>query len=181
MKNIIKKLLGIDKIEAAAAEAESQLEETFALATEKIRKLTSESELRLGESLAQAADEIRKLERDKILAEQEADRAQEQQRLASLSAKELSNERGEPYIQVMEIKVNKDNIRNGFFELDWNSVFVLQLVEAGYTGASEEEIVERWFQDTCRNIGTESGVDLERRAAGLVNFNRNSDGTVEAY
>lgn len=159
MKNVIKKLLGIDRIEAATAEAE----------------------LRLKQSLERATEEIRLLERSKIEAERSLAEAQEQQRLANLSAKELATVKNLPYIEVMDIKVNSDNIRNGFFELDWNSAFVLQLVEAGYTGVSEEEIVERWFQDTCRNIGAEAGVDLERRSAGLVNFNRSNDGTTEAY
>lgn len=100
---------------------------------------------------------------------------------ASLSAKDLATQNNEPYIEVLDIKVNKDNIRNGFFELDWNSIFVLQLVEAGYTGSTEEEIVDKWFQDTCRNIGSEAGIDMTQRNSGFINFNRNSDGTLDSY
>ena len=50
--------------------------------------------------------------------------------------------------------VNKDNIRNGFFELDWNDQFVLQLKQEGYgeDGDKEEEIVDRWFRELCANV-----------------------------
>jgi len=50
--------------------------------------------------------------------------------------------------------VNKDNIRNGFFELDWNEQFVLQLKQEGYgaDGDPDEEIVDRWFRELCANV-----------------------------
>ena len=43
------------------------------------------------------------------------------------TAKEIATEKKEPWVAVMDTHVNKDNIRNGFFELDWNEYFVLQL------------------------------------------------------
>jgi hypothetical protein len=32
----------------------------------------------------------------------------------------------------LDTHVNKENVRNGFFELDWNDEFVVQLKQAGY-------------------------------------------------
>jgi hypothetical protein len=95
------------------------------------------------------------------------------------SAKEIATAKKEPYIAVLDTHVNKDNIRNGFFELDWNEYFVLQLKEAGYKGTSEEEMVDQWFQDLCRNIGAEEGVDMERRGSGYVNISNIGNGRAE--
>jgi hypothetical protein len=95
------------------------------------------------------------------------------------SAKEIATAKKEPYIAVLDTHVNKDNIRNGFFELDWNEYFVLQLKEAGYKGTSEEEMVDQWFQDLCRNIGAEEGVDMDRRGSGYVNVSNIGNGRAE--
>ena len=62
--------------------------------------------------------------------------AEEAERIAKLSPKELATEKKEPWVAVLETHVNKDNVRNGFFELDWNEYFVVQLRGAGYTGAT---------------------------------------------
>ena len=99
--------------------------------------------------------------------------------IATISAKEQATLNKEPYISVTETHVNKDNIRNGFFELDWNEYFVLQLRENGYIGDSEESIVDQWFQELCRNIGSESGVDMSRRGSGYVNLNKLDDDRTE--
>ena len=75
------------------------------------------------------------------------------------SAKDLATERGEPYIAVLSMDVNPDNLHEGAFELDWNSVFVTRLVKAGYMLKKEDtdaEIVDRWFQNVCRNVVMET-------------------------
>lgn len=87
----------------------------------------------------------------------------------SISPKEEATLKKEPYITVNKTHVNPDNIRTGFFELDWNEYFVLQLKENGYPGSSDEEIVDGWFQELCRNIGEETGVDMNSRGKGYVN------------
>ena len=71
---------------------------------------------------------------------------------------------------MLDTKVNPDNVRNGFFELDWNEYFIIQLREAGYgfEADPEEEIVDRWFRDLARNILAEEGQDVTR-GAGYIN------------
>ncbi len=98
---------------------------------------------------------------------------------SSNKAKEEATARKEPYIAVLETHVNPENIRNGFFELDWNEYFVLQLKQAGYKGNSEEEIVDQWFQELCRNIGAEEGIDMERRGSGFINVSNLGNGRSE--
>jgi len=139
MNKFIKKIFGIDKIEAEVAEATKKKIEAEAAATASI----------------------------------------ERARLAILSPKEVATERGEPWVGVLDTKVNAENPRNGFFELDWNENFVVQLRLAGYKGESDEMVVDLWFQDLCRNIGNESGVDMSQRGAGYVNVNALGDGKTE--
>lgn len=75
------------------------------------------------------------------------------------SAKELANEAGEPYISVVNVELDPDDVGNGAFELDWNEVFIARLVKAGFMqkkGETDAEIVDRWFQSICRNILNEN-------------------------
>ena len=98
---------------------------------------------------------------------------------AEKTAKEIATAKKEPWIAVLDTHVNKDDIRNGFFELDWNEYFVLQLRTNGYQGESDESVVDQWFQDLCRNIGSESGVNMDRRGSGYINVNNLGDGRTE--
>lgn len=73
--------------------------------------------------------------------------------------KELATEAGEPYISVVSVELDPDDVGNGAFELDWNEVFVARLVKAGYMQRKDDtdaEIVDRWFQSICRNILNEN-------------------------
>ena len=75
------------------------------------------------------------------------------------SAKELATEAGEPYISVVSIELDSDDVGNGAFELDWNDLFVAKLVKAGYMQKKDDtdaEMVDRWFQSICRNILNEN-------------------------
>ena len=75
------------------------------------------------------------------------------------SAKDLATEKGEAYVSILSMEVDPDNLHQGAFELDWNSVFVTRLVKAGYMMKKEDtdaEIVDRWFQNVCRHIVMET-------------------------
>jgi hypothetical protein len=111
------------------------------------------------------------------LAEKEAKLAEKEK--VELSPKEIATEKKEPWIAVLDTHVNMDNIRNGFFELDWNEYFVLQLRSNGYQGATDEEVVDLWFGELCRNIGSDEGVDMSRRGAGYINVNNLGNGRTE--
>ena len=93
--------------------------------------------------------------------------------------KEIATENKEPWIAVLDTHINKDNIRNGFFELDWNEYFVLQLRSNGYTGETDEAIVDAWFSELCRNVGAEEEIDMSRRGSGYVSRALRDDGRTE--
>jgi hypothetical protein len=91
--------------------------------------------------------------------------------------KKTSKKSQEPWVKVLNMNVNPDNPRNGFFELDWNDEFVNMLKQNGYVGKTDEEIVDKWFQTLCRTIGNEQGVDAT--GSGYVQINRRDDGKTE--
>jgi ssDNA-specific exonuclease RecJ len=126
-----------------------------------LKKITGIEKLeqQRAESLANAAE-----------AKVQEDAAKKAEALAKMTPKERASAKGEPWVSVLDTHVNKDNIRNGFFELDWNELFVLQLKQEGYgfDGDPDEEIVDRWFRDIVRNMLSEEGQDVTR-AAGYIN------------
>lgn len=152
-KNWLKKVTGVADIEQAAQEA---------------------AELRIAEE-----KKLAELREERLLAEESAKEAQEAARLAKISPKELATEKEEPWVAVLETHVNIENPRNGFFELDWNDYFVAYLRDNGYSGGSDEEVVDGWFQDLCREIGNEEGVMMDRRYSGYINVNNLGDGRSE--
>jgi len=147
MKEFIKKITGIKKLEEEKAAAEKEHEEALARAAE---------------------------------AKRQEEEAKRQEELAKLTPKQRATELKEPYISVLDTKVNPDNPRNGFFELDWNEYFIVQLRQAGYgsDGDPEEEIVDRWFRDIVRNMLAEEGMDITR-GAGYINVVPISQGKSE--
>jgi hypothetical protein len=126
----------------------------------------------------QAEKEALQIARDKAVAE--TVKAQEAEELAKATPKERATKRGEPWVAVLDTHVNKENVRNGFFELDWNEHFIVQLKQAGYgfDADPEEEIVDRWFRDLARNVLAEEGQDITR-GAGYINVNKLADGKAE--
>jgi len=102
----------------------------------------------------------------------------EQKRLRLLQEeKKAATKAKKPWVAVLNTHVNHHDIKNGFFELDWNNEFVNMLQQSGYQGQSEEEIVDRWFQTLCRTIGNEQGIDVT--GSGYVQINRRDDGKTE--
>ena len=139
MRDFIKRVFGIDKIEEEAKAARQAAEEMSAKVQETESKLT----------------EVLK------------------------TPKEIATEKKEPWVAVLDTHVNPENIRNGFFELDWNEYFVLQLRTAGYLGDSDEAVVDSWFSELCRNVGAEENVNMDRRSSGYINVNNLGDGKTE--
>jgi hypothetical protein len=93
---------------------------------------------------------IDKLEKEKLKLLEETD------------PKAAATAKGEPYIAVIDTQVNPDNIKNGFFELDWNNEFIEQLLDAGYKGETNEDIVDQWFRTIVQQMLVEDGQSTDR-------------------
>ena len=75
------------------------------------------------------------------------------------SDKELATEQSEPYVAILSMDLDPNNIHQGSFELDWNEKFVANLVRAGYMKSKDDtdaDIVDRWFQNVCRHVVMET-------------------------
>lgn len=75
-----------------------------------------------------------------------------------LTEKEKATQAGEPYVNIIKLELDPNDIHNGAFELDWNDKFILNLVRAGYKMKdtdTDNDIVDRWFQTVCRNVALE--------------------------
>ena len=75
-----------------------------------------------------------------------------------LTPKELATKNGEPYVAILNVKIDPSDINNGAFELDWNDKFLTNLIKQGYKmdpKDTDNDIVDRWFQTVCRNIALE--------------------------
>ena len=105
-----------------------------------------------------------------ITAKEKELEEQEMALLKKKDPKEYATRRKEPWVSVLDVKVNEDNVRNGFFELDWNKYFIAQLIENGYgvENDPEEEIVDRWFRDIVYNMLEAEGQSTDR-GAGYIN------------
>ena len=73
--------------------------------------------------------------------------------------KEIATEKGEPYVAILSLDLDPENLHAGAFELDWNDKFVANLVRAGYQKDprdTDADIVDRWFQNICRHVVMET-------------------------
>jgi hypothetical protein len=89
----------------------------------------------------------------------EAPKAEPKPKKVVKTEKELATERGEPYVNILSMEVDPENMQNGAFELDWNDKFVANLVRAGYQmdpKDTDADVVDRWFTAVCRNVVLET-------------------------
>jgi len=78
--------------------------------------------------------------------------------IKELSDKEKATQEGEPYVNILHMEVDSENVNAGSFELDWNEIFIARLVKSGYMKKktdTDQDIIDRWFQDVCRNVALE--------------------------
>ena len=99
----------------------------------------------LGLDALQAEKEALQIARDKAVAETVI--AQEKEEKAKMDPKARATARGEPYVAVLSMDVDPNNLHQGAFELDWNEIFVARLIKAGYQGKVDADIVDQWFQN----------------------------------
>ena len=116
--------------------------------------------------------------KDKFVKKDKAETS-EQNRLRLLNEeKAAATKAKKPWVAVLNTHVNHKDIKNGFFELDWNNEFIEQLLDAGYSGETNEQIVDAWFKTIARNILEEQGLDPNREA-GYIKINKRDDGKSE--
>jgi hypothetical protein len=62
---------------------------------------------------------------------------------------------GQPWVSMPVISWVPENASRTYFELDYNEHFIKYLQDNGYSG-SEDEILNRWLNDVCTAVASES-------------------------
>jgi hypothetical protein len=101
------------------------------------------------------------------------------------SEKEIATAAGEPFVAILKMDIDPNNLHQGSFELDWNEIFVSRLVKAGYMIKATDQdvdIVDRWFQTVCRHVVMETWEQEQaiiKGAGQYVNTRDIGDGRTE--
>ena len=89
--------------------------------------------------------------------------------------KELATERGEPYVAILGLEIDADNMHQGAFDLDWNEKFVANLLRAGYAGKTDADIVDQWFQNVCRHVVMETWEQEQAMNPPIQRYTKSKD------
>lgn len=98
--------------------------------------------------------------------------------------KNVATHKDEPWVHIPEVTFDKENPSMGSFNLDWNKQFIELLEGHGYAAPSEEQTVDLWLTDLCKNIALEelagTGV-FDEQAEEAIQLKRKklSDGKTE--
>lgn len=121
-----------------------------------------------------------------VKSEPEPKKVKEKKVAPELTAKEKATSAGEPYISILSMELDPNDVNNGAFELDWNEKFIVNLIRAGYKQKdtdTDNVLVDRWFQTVCRNIALEvweqQQADPTNRDLRVVRTKNLGDGRTE--
>lgn len=71
--------------------------------------------------------------------------------------KEICTLDNKPYFKLLSGDYSAEESGNGqfSFELDWNDIFVQNLRNNGWEGYTDDQVVDNWFTDACRQMNGE--------------------------
>jgi hypothetical protein len=118
---------------------------------------------------------FKKPEPVKPIKEKKPRKVKEKKVAPELTEKEKATAAGEPYVNIVRMEVDPNDINSGHVELDFNDKFVLNLIRAGYKMKdtdTDNDIVDRWWTNLCRATVLETFeqeiADPDKRAPGDV-------------
>jgi len=91
----------------------------------------------------------------------------------------VKKQKVEPRVDVLKFDFDPQNPRLGSIELDWNKEFIELLIKSGYTGNTEDEIVDKWFNDICKMIAYNQYPGTAVSTSSMVNRKNIGEGKVE--
>lgn len=92
----------------------------------------------------------------KAVEEAKIQKAEKKAAAKQKSPKDEATAAGEPWVEVLGVEVDPNDLGQGAFELDWNDIFVARLIKSGYQGKTDQDIVDNWFKEVCRNVVLET-------------------------
>ena len=121
----------------------------------------------------------------KPLAKEEKEKVIRVPKAPEKTAKQIATEKNEPYVAIITMDIDPNNLHQGAFELDWNEIFIARLVKAGYMMKptdADSDIVDRWFQNVCRHVVMETWEQdqaMRNSVSGYVHSRDIGDGRSE--
>jgi hypothetical protein len=121
----------------------------------------------------------------KPLAKEEKEKVIRVPKAPEKTAKQIATEKNEPYVAIVTMDIDPNNLHQGAFELDWNEIFIARLVKAGYMMKptdADSDIVDRWFQNVCRHVVMETWEQdqaMRNSVSGYVHSRDIGDGRSE--
>jgi hypothetical protein len=70
--------------------------------------------------------------------------------------RELATLHKRPYVNITNIEMDSKGVGTHSIEFDWNEYFIRNLKENGFTGNTDEELVDKWFVTVSTAIASES-------------------------
>lgn len=122
----------------------SQKEKAEAAELEQLRKLKEQVDAKEAKEAKEAA------------ALQQAIYEADEAKAAQNAKRDAATKKGESYFEIIDIEMDKDNLANGSFEFDWNDIFIKELMQQGFAGKTDEDIVDGWFRSVCKHVVLES-------------------------
>jgi len=78
--------------------------------------------------------------------------------------KQRATLKNEPWIAIINSGFDpQQGIDGVFFEFDWNETWIEFLRSNGYSGRSDEQVIDEWFADVCRSHGLNDSVPFSAR------------------
>jgi hypothetical protein len=70
--------------------------------------------------------------------------------------KDEATAKNEPWVTIVSMDIDPEDLSSGFFEFDWNDKFLATLIRAGYSGKTDVEVVNSWFTELCGGVYAET-------------------------
>jgi hypothetical protein len=79
-----------------------------------------------------------------------------------------------PFFKVITGEYRQTGPQEGtmVFELDWNDYFVEELTQNGWTGYSADQMVDKWFEDACKQMFDEEALAPLEAEPQITSYNR---------
>ena len=76
--------------------------------------------------------------------------------------KKLATLHNEPFVTIISSDYDPTQHINGLsVELDWNDKFIDVLKSNGYSGQTDYQIIDKWFDDVCRSVNQNMALENE--------------------
>jgi len=81
---------------------------------------------------------------NKIFAKEAKPTKEQMNHIAKIAEEKAEADRKhEPFIAILNMDVDYENLNGGSFEFEWNDVFITRLLKAGYQGKEDHDLVDQ--------------------------------------